>query len=143
MNKTIKLLTSTLCGVLLASSLTFMNVQAAPSQNSVKTNISSLSTNSLFSLSPAISSDGVLYWRSSRYAKSYTVKLYNITRSQSLGTGGFSADSCYDTLYDMSSSLYGNCTYSATITAYDGTGTVVSTATLNFYYDSNRTFKQQ
>lgn len=149
MNKKLKFLTSSLCGVILASSLSLINVQAAPVQkNNVKTNIASLSTNSIISLSPAISKDGVVYWTPQRNATDYLFDMYNQTYpyyNMNVGggdTGGDNYEKIYQFFQEKPSSHPANCTYKIVIKAVDSNRNVLNTATLYFYYDGS-TFTQQ
>ncbi|AKA72220.1 hypothetical protein [Clostridium scatologenes] len=144
MNKKIKFLTSTLCGVILASGLTFANVQAAPVQNTVKANISTVSTNSQDNFSAAISKDGHIYWLSQYGATHYEYKIYyasgssagvqyggggavNINDAETIGTVvSFNNNSPYTHI---------NSYYYFTLNALDRNNNIVGTTSFTFYYD--------
>ncbi|WML33213.1 hypothetical protein [Clostridium sp. OS1-26] len=140
MNKKIKLLTSTLCGVLLASSLTFANVQAAPAKNIVQTNISNVLAASFVSLSPAVSTDGVLYWTPQKNATTYKFKIYNKTApytNQQIGgadNGIYTYSNIRKDIFADNAMAHPNCNYQVEIKALDSSGNTINTATLDFYY---------
>ncbi len=148
MNKKIKLLTSTLCGVILASSLSFMNVQAAPAQNNAKAGVASLSSNSIVPLSPALSKTGMLYWTPQEKAVNYSYQIYYQTApymNSHMGGGDTGGDSYINLCYNFDNSsvwTHKNSDYKLILKALDSNNNVINTATIYFYYDGT-TFTQK